>query len=233
MLVRLIVRFSKGERVKYISHLDLMRTLQRALRRAKIPVAFSQGFNPHPRLAFASALPVGMTSEGEYMDILLEQDLAPDEFCNRMNEVLPLGIQMLEAIKVSNKTPSLMNMVERADYLIKFPKVGADFFSDDKIDEFLAQDEIIVQVEGKNGIKHVDIRKMIHYMGWTTDRTDGVLLKTRLSTGSKANLKPNILAEAFLSWAGVSIREGEPLGLHRVNMYIPRDNRWITPLEIE
>ena len=129
MLVRLIVRFSKEERVKYISHLDLMRTLQRALRRAEIPVAFSQGFNPHPRLSFASALAVGMTSEGEYMDILLEQDLVPDEFCNRMNKVLPLGIRMLEAIKVSNKIPSLMSIVERADYLIKFPECNTDLLA--------------------------------------------------------------------------------------------------------
>lgn len=233
MLVRLIVRFSKEERVKYISHLDLMRTLQRALRRAEIPVAFSQGFNPHPRLSFASALAVGMTSEGEYMDILLEQDLVPDEFCNRMNKVLPLGIRMLEAIKVSNKIPSLMSIVERADYLIKFPECNTDLFSDDKIEQFLSQDEIVVQLKGKKGMRNVNIRNMIHHMEWITDKTDGVLLKVRLSTGSKANLKPNILAEAFLSWTGASLGEREPLYLHRLNMYIPQGNRWITPMEIE
>ena len=70
-------------------------------------------------------------------------------------------------------------------------------------------------------------------MEWITDKTDGVLLKVRLSTGSKANLKPNILAEAFLSWTGASLGEREPLYLHRLNMYIPQGNRWITPMEIE
>lgn len=231
--MRLIIRFSKEERVKYISHLDLMRTLQRALRRAKIPVAFSQGFNPQPRLAFASALAVGMTSEGEYMDILLEQDLEPEEFCNRMNEVLPLGIRMLEGIKVSREIPSLMSLVERADYLIKFPEFTADFFSNDKIEKFLAQDEIVVQIKRKRGLRNVNIRKMIHHMEWTADEAGRVLLKARVSAGSKANLKPNILAQSFLDWAGLSMGENEPLVLHRLNMYIPKGNRWVTPMEIE
>ena len=83
------------------------------------------------------------------MDILLEQDLEPEEFCNRMNEVLPLGIRMLEGIKVSREIPSLMSLVERADYLIKFPEFTADFFSNDKIEKFLAQDEIVVQIKEK------------------------------------------------------------------------------------
>jgi radical SAM-linked protein len=69
--MRLVIKYTKEERVKYISHLDFLRLVQRAIRRADIPVAYSQGFNPHPRLSFASALAVGVTSEGEYLDIYL------------------------------------------------------------------------------------------------------------------------------------------------------------------
>jgi radical SAM-linked protein len=87
--MRLFVRYAREERVKYISHLDLMRTFQRALRRAHIPVAYSTGFNPHPRLAFASALAVGVTSSDEYMDTILEEPMVPGEFVARMNSVMP------------------------------------------------------------------------------------------------------------------------------------------------
>ena len=233
MLVRLIIRFSKEERVKYISHLDLMRTLQRTLRRAEIPVAFSQGFNPHPRLAFASALAVGMTSEGEYIDILLEQDMEPREFCDRLNAVLPLGIRMLEGIKVSNKVPSLMSAIERADYLIEMPKLDLSFYTDEKLVEFLAQDEIIAQKKGKKGLRNINIRELIHHMEWRKDEKDSILLKTTISTGSNKNLKPDILVEAFLAWAGVPISHGAFFRIHRLNMYIPQGNRWITPLELE
>ena len=80
MYMRLVVKYTKGEKVKYISHLDFMRLVQRALRRAEIPVAYSKGFNPHPRLSFASALAVGTTSDGEYLDIILEKEMDPKPY---------------------------------------------------------------------------------------------------------------------------------------------------------
>ena len=77
--MRILLEYTRGERVKYISHLDLMRAMQRAVRRAELSIAFSQGFNPHPIMAFASALPVGTTSEREYMDILLTKPVSLSE----------------------------------------------------------------------------------------------------------------------------------------------------------
>jgi radical SAM-linked protein len=231
--MRLILRYSKEERVKYISHLDLMRTLQRALRRAEIPVAFSQGFNPHPRLAFASALAVGMTSEGEYMDILLERDMEPKEFCDRMNMVLPIGIQMLEGIKVSDKMPSLMSIIERADYSIKIPSFDHSFPIDEMLKKFLAREEIIVEKKGKKGVRKINIRGMIHHIQGMMNERGNIILKARISTGSKENLKPDLLAQTFLEWAGLCIDNEEPMEVHRLNMYLFQGNRWITPLEIE
>jgi len=231
--VRLIFRFSKEERVKYISHLDLMRTIQRALRRAEIPVAFSQGFNPHPRLSFASALAVGMTSEGEYIDILLEQDMEPQDFRDSLNAVLPLGIRMLEGKEVSNKAPSLMSVIERADYLIEIPKSYKEFYTNDKLAEFLAQDEIFAQKRDKKGLRNINIRGMIYHMKWIKDEKGSILLKAAISTGSKKNLNPDVLIKAFLDWAGVTNSHDESFRIHRLNMYIPQDDRWITPLEME
>ena len=83
------MKFSKGEEVKYISHLDLQRTFQRALRRADIQIAYSQGFNPHPKLSFAMALAVGMTSEGEYVDVELAHPIDAKEMKERLNNLYP------------------------------------------------------------------------------------------------------------------------------------------------
>ena len=102
--MRIVVKYTIGEKVKYISHLDFMRAVQRALRRAEIPVAYSKGFNPHPRLSFASALAVGTTSEGEYLDIVLEREMDPQILCYRMNEKLPEGIRFLKCVVVDENT---------------------------------------------------------------------------------------------------------------------------------
>ena len=140
--MRLVVKFSKEDRVRYISHLDMMRTFQRAMRRAVLPVAFTQGFSPHPKMAFASALPVGLTSEGEYLDIIMESDIEPAEFDSRLNSALPSGIKIIQSIKLDPKHPSLMSMIQRASYRIFMPVFVEDL---DQITEaFLNQPYVLV-----------------------------------------------------------------------------------------
>ncbi|QIB26274.1 TIGR03936 family radical SAM-associated protein [Caloranaerobacter azorensis] len=117
------VRFSKKDDMKYISHLDLMRLFQRAFRRADIPVKYSQGFNPHPKFSLATALPIGVTSDGEYMDVELENDIDKDEFINRINDVLPDGIKILSG-KYIKTSKSLMSLIEWSDYIIEFYTTG-------------------------------------------------------------------------------------------------------------
>ena len=86
--MKLLMRFSKGPEIRYISHLDMQRLFQRALRRAKLPVGYSQGFHPHMLLSFASAMPLGLCSRGEYAEIQLEQQTVPAAAMAQMNEVL-------------------------------------------------------------------------------------------------------------------------------------------------
>ena len=81
----LCLQYSKGEEARFLSHLDLMRAMERALRRARLPLAFSEGYNPHPRVAYASALAVGVTSEGEYLDLELEEDLSAQEVVDALS----------------------------------------------------------------------------------------------------------------------------------------------------
>jgi radical SAM-linked protein len=113
---RLRIRFSRGEEVKYISHLDLMRMWQRVLQRADIPLAYSEGFNPHPRLALAAPLPVGVTAQSELMDIVCTRWVSPHTFIDTISRQLPPGIKALQAYPVPQTMPSLQSSVSYAEY---------------------------------------------------------------------------------------------------------------------
>ncbi|HEY9765829.1 MAG TPA: TIGR03936 family radical SAM-associated protein, partial [Chroococcales cyanobacterium] len=111
-------RFRKEGDLRFISHLDLMRVFERATKRAGLALAFSQGFNPRPGIAFASALALGTTSESEWVDLSLAEPLEPNEVKRRLNEQLPVGIELLEAIEVPLNAPSLMSTIDSAVYLV-------------------------------------------------------------------------------------------------------------------
>ena len=115
---RLRLRFAKGEPLKYISHLDLARTWERVFRRARLPVAHSQGFNPRPRFQIAAALPVGVTGRGELLDIWLLESLAPEELLGRLRPTLPRGLEVLEASEVDLRAPSLQSQLRTASYRV-------------------------------------------------------------------------------------------------------------------
>ena len=109
--------FSKGEDVKYIGHLDLIEVFDRAFRRAKMPLSFSSGFNPRPKLTFAHPLAVGITSIGEVGEIELENHMDPADFIAKMNNALPQGIRILSAEYVE-ETKSLMAQVVSSEYKV-------------------------------------------------------------------------------------------------------------------
>lgn len=97
MNFRIKIKYRKGEEIKYLSHRDLMRTFIRAIRRAKLPVAYSQGFNPHMKISWGQARKVGQSSPAEYAEINLENHLRPDELLTALNRQLPTGLEILDA----------------------------------------------------------------------------------------------------------------------------------------
>ncbi len=94
---RISVKYTKGEEIKFISHRDLMRTFQRAVRRADIPIAYSQGFNPHMKISWGNALKVGQSSSGELAQLQIDGWIKPAELMARLNRHLPKGLEILEA----------------------------------------------------------------------------------------------------------------------------------------
>ena len=160
--MRIIARFEKGEAVRFVSHLDIQRTFQRAFRRANIPLAYSQGFNPHPLLSFATALSLGYTSEAEWFDVKLAQDMCSDAFRDAVNAVLPGGFRILEAAAAAEGLSALTALMAAASYTIRFFPENPSFA--EGIEQALysmIQAPVYVEKRTKGGIKTVDIRPLL------------------------------------------------------------------------
>ena len=125
---RLRVRFARGDEIKFISHLDIMRLWERALTRAGIRTAYSEGFSPHPRLSLAAPLAVGVTGESELLDVYTVDTVSPHWFTDAVNKQLPVGISILGVQQVGMTLPSLQSQVRQAEYRIEVGiKSGAVF----------------------------------------------------------------------------------------------------------
>lgn len=160
--MRIIASFTKLDPVKFVSHLDMQRLFQRAFRRAGLPLAYSQGFNPHPLLSFATALSVGYTSDGEYFDVILSEPVPCEEFISRVNAVLPEGVRIIDAIDAGEFKASLTPLMRSASCraVLAFEQPIAREALDSAINSLL-ENEIIVDKKTKGGIKSVDIRPQL------------------------------------------------------------------------
>lgn len=163
---RLRFRFEKGEKVRLLSHLELASSMQRTLRRAQVPTGYTKGFSPHMRLAFGDALPVGMSSSGEYGDLRLRADIDAGDFVRRVNDVCPHGFRILAATPVELKAPSLTSKVEAARYRVNLSALGlSEAAVRERVAEFESRDEWPVEkrVKKKRGDKIIryDLKDLV------------------------------------------------------------------------
>jgi radical SAM-linked protein len=158
---RLRITFTRGEEMKYITHLDLMRFWERALRRAEIPVAYSEGFSPHPQIALAAPLAVGVTSEAELMDVFLDSVMTPAEFRARVTGELPPAVRMVSVEEAGLTLPSLQADVRAAEYLVD---INADVTGNEQgvIDDLLAAEVLPWEHKRDDETKTYDLRALIH-----------------------------------------------------------------------
>ncbi|WP_165442897.1 TIGR03936 family radical SAM-associated protein [Senegalia massiliensis] len=227
-MLKLRVKFKKYSLIRYISHLDLMRLFQRAFRRANIPVEYSKGFNPQPKFSFATALALGLTSDGEYMDIELQEEIAPEKFIKDMNDVLPEGVEILEAHYTDDKK-SLMSIIKSSSYIIELiPLENSSKKSIyEAIDNFKRKKEIYItkskKKKGRTVKKEVDIRKNIYELDIILYESDRIILKTLLKTGSTGNLKPELLIKALIK-EGLQV-DNVDYNIHRLDLFT-EDPKW-------
>ena len=209
--------------MKFIGHLDIMRYFQKAIRRADIDVAYSEGFSPHMIMSFASPLGIGLSSDGEYFDIELTAPISSSEAVKRMNEACVEGIEVLSFRQISEeKKMTGMTILAAADYLVR-PRQRSGLLPEDwtsRFEAFLAQPEIRIVKQTKRSEKEVDIRPMIY--NWSV-RDDAVYLQ--LAAGSAQNLKPDLVMDAFCRYLDSDTDTSEAsagpedFSYHRLEMY--------------
>ncbi len=192
------IRFSKTGRMIYISHLDVNRLMTRAVRRAKLPMWYTEGFNPHPYIAFALPLSLGQSSDCEYMDIRIEGDMTNAQVEETLRAVMPDGIGI---VSVTDPVYS-PNEIASAKYVVTL-----DFESEDEAENFyysaialLDSEELMAEKMGKKGrrkvLKQVNLIEQVFGKELTLDK-NRVLLSLNLAAGTSTNLNPTLLVETL------------------------------------
>lgn len=148
--MRLRITFSKVGPLRYTGHLDLHRLWERAARRAELPLAYSQGFHPQPKLAIASALPLGFSSRCEVLDMRLEQDIVLDGLREKLQATLPTGIQVAALERVDEKLPALQTLVASAEYQVTLTEPADGSELKRRIDSVMVSESIVRERRGKS-----------------------------------------------------------------------------------
>ena len=189
---KLRLRFKKTGRAVYISHLDLMQTMQRAFFRAGYALRYSEGFNPHPLLSIALPLSVGTASECELMDFRLKEDADLTALPARLTAALPEGIEILEAYEFTRKAAALKWLRVRGvfEYDEREPAAMAAALSG-----FYALDRIVISKKAKRGQGETDIRPAIREIGFAARGADLVL--EAVISAQEPTLNPELLADAL------------------------------------
>lgn len=196
MLKNVRIIFSKTGRAKYVSHLDLMRTMTRALRRAEIPLWYTEGFNRHPYLTFAAPLSLGYEGERESMDIRLEQEMDYANLVAQLNAVLPEGICAVEANEVQAKVKELVSAV----YRIRFD------VSATAVRDVLAMTEIPVEKRTKKKtMKTIDIKPFFSNAEMEAVGEETCIMSVVLPCGSADNINPSLFVSALTAAVGTSV----------------------------
>lgn len=208
------IKFRKYGVLKFIGHLDVMRFFQKVMRRADIPIAFTGGYSPHMIMSFASPLGIGLTSDGEYVDIELAETISSVEAVKRMNAVMVEGMEVVSFRQISEeKKATGMAIVAAADYLVKVRDGSLPANWKELFQAFYTQSEIRIVKQTKRSEQEVDIRPMIYE---ADIREEELFLK--VAAGSVQNLKPDLVMEAFQKYAGIEDEE-LAFAFHRLEMY--------------
>ncbi|MCR5178539.1 MAG: TIGR03936 family radical SAM-associated protein [Lachnospiraceae bacterium] len=221
------LKFSKNGPIRFVGHLDVMRYMQKANRRAGLPVRYSEGFSPHQIMSFALPLSVGATSDGEYLDMSFVREMDTDEIVERLNFAMNEGICAVECRLLPEHAPKSMTLIAAAGYRLRYAAVTDLSEYTAGLRRFLASDTIPAVKKTKTGEREIDLKPLIH--GY--DISENGDLDIILHAGSRDHVKPALLFERFFDSCG---KEFVPMALkvHRTEMYTEKDGVMIPLIEL-
>lgn len=217
--------FAKENKLKFVSHLELIRAMERSLRRAGLPIAFSEGFHPHPKLSFGPALAVGISSNCEYMDVQLLKNHNPELVKNELNCFLPDGLKIIAAKKIMHHVKPLNAIINRASYVLLLKAEPEDI---SRIIESLHRlsdmNDLPVERRNKEGTKTVNIRPWLHNVKAEAIGADRVEISISGEIGSGGNLRPEDIISLI-------VPPVEVLDIRRNGLWHEDNGRMMDPME--
>ncbi len=220
--LKLRIKYTKTGVLRFIGHLDVMRFFQKAIRRAKLSVAYTKGFSPHQIISFAAPMPLGMTSEGEYFDGEFDLVTSTEDMMKRLNETMPEEIQVLDIVELPDDAKPSMAIVTASDYYIYLnDEAVSDVFKEltPKLSDFYDENQIEILKKTKSKEVMTDIKPLIYDI---KPYKDGIYML--LASGSRDNLKPELVILALCEYAGISYNRYDYM-IHRLETYMgDKDN---------
>ena len=195
-MIRVRATFEKCGRARYISHLDLNRCMLRIFRRSRLPIWYTEGFNPHPYYSFALALSLGFESSCEILDFNLNEDIPFDEIRDKLNAVMPEGMRIVSVAEQKQK----ITAITEAEYSFSLLTSNTDGLYED-ISRLLALPEILMEKKTKKGLKTVDIKPSIRVLSCEKS-DDSVNMSIRLPAGTQTNFNPTLFIDALKNMGG-------------------------------
>lgn len=210
-MLKIRIKFAKSGNMKFIGHLDTMRYFQKAMRRADIDIAYSTGFSPHQIMSFAAPLGVGITSEGEYLDIEVNTTTSTAQAVAALNETMVEGFSVLDYRKLPDNAKTAMSIVSCADYTLTYRQGYESKLSFEKLAEAIhafyeVPEKIEVVKQTKKSEKIIDLKQLVYdFQAVQVEGKPAFYLK--VSTGSSDNTKPELVMEHFYRFLGLELKD--------------------------
>ena len=231
-MAKLRLQITKGEEVRYVSHLDYSSAVERAIIRAKLPAAYSEGFNPHMKLSFASALAVGVTSQAEYMDIDFKEEVDLRQGVNNLAAALPLGIIIKSAKFMPAKIAPLMAIVNLATYDVLVPFRAGEFATvEDSIKRFNETQEVLHTRVTPKARKDIEVKQYMDRPISVIQQDDQALLAIDIKITPTGSIKPGEILAVLVSMFDLNVDRDRAL-INRTGLYVANDKTRVKPTEL-
>ena len=232
-MAKVRLEISKGDEIRFLSHLDYARTIERAVRRSKLPVAYSEGFNPHMKVAYASALSVGVASRVEYMDMDLSESLEPAVIKECLEAQFPEGIVLRRLKYVADRTPALMAVVNLSVFCLTVPVIeGADEAQiKASINAFNRAASVIYVRQSPKGRREIDIKQFMDCEVTAVLKESAIELGVCIRMTPTGSVKPSEVLAALVDIYGLSVKK-ESAFIDRLDLFIADGEKRITPMEV-
>ncbi len=231
-MAKLRLEITKGEEIRYISHLDYASAMERAIIRAKLPVAYSEGFNPHMKLSFASALAVGVTSQAEYVDIECKEEVDLSQAIKCLTATLPVGIVIKNAKYIQGNVPALMAIVNLATYDVTVPLLAGDFgIIEDSIRWFNDAETVFYTRESPKGKKEIEVKQYMAQAVKVVPLEKAVRLMLEIKITPTGSIKPGEVLGALVAMFDLPV-DIDNILIHRTGLYIDDGKVQVSPVEL-